>query len=103
LIITEQAKPTLTNGTTKIQGIVNDVSENGCGFVFKAKNDEVNVKKCDLTVTISSPGGVPVEIPAQVCNSRNERTKVSVGIMFKDATEQVEALMEQLFIHTDIM
>jgi hypothetical protein len=48
LIITAQAKPTPTNGTTKIQGIVNDVSENGCGFVFKAKNDEVNVKKCDF-------------------------------------------------------
>ncbi|MCJ8271361.1 MAG: flagellar brake protein [Psychrosphaera sp.] len=93
----------ITVGTTKIQGIVNDVSENGCGFVFKAKNDQVNVKKCHLTVTISSPGGEPVEIPAEVCNSRNERKKVSVGIKFTDATEQVEALMEQLFIHTDIM
>lgn len=86
-----------------ISGIVVDVSERGCGFIFRAQNLKVNVKKRDIFVVIRNAGGEPVKIPARVCNSRNEQGKVSVGIQFVEAEEQVRELLEQLFIYTDVM
>ena len=86
----------------KINGIVVDISERGCGFIFRAQNIEVNVKKRRVFVVIRNSGGEPVKIPARVCNSRNDNGKVTVGIQFIDAQAQVKMLLEQLFIHTDV-
>ncbi len=92
------------DGTSmRISGIVMDISERGCGFVFRAQNLSVNVKKRNVYVVIRNSGGEPVRIPARVCNSRNEKGKVTVGIQFVDAQDQVKALLEQLFIHSDVV
>lgn len=85
-----------------INGIVIDISERGCGFVFRAQNLTVNVKKRDIYLVIRNAAGEPVKIPARVCNSRNESCRVSVGIQFIDAAEQVNELLEQLFIAQDL-
>lgn len=93
----------LDTTSMRISGIVADISERGCAFVFRAQNLSVNVKKRNIYVVIRNTGGEPVKIPARVCNSRNERGKVTVGIQFVDAEQQVRALLEQLFIHTDVV
>jgi len=85
-----------------INGIVADISQRGCGFIFRAQNLTVNVKKRDIFIVIKSGEGEPMRIPARVCNSRNEEGKVSVGIQFVDAQEQVKTLLEQLFITTGV-
>lgn len=87
----------------RISGIVIDISERGCGFVFRSTNLSVSVKKRNIYVVIRNSGGEPVRIPARVCNSRNENGKVTVGIQFVDAEDQVKSLLEQLFIHSDVV
>lgn len=81
-----------------ISGIVADISERGCGFVFRAQNLKVNVKKRDIFVVIRNAEGQPIRIPARVCNSRNDNGKVNVGIQFVEAHQEVKTLLEQLFI-----
>lgn len=100
--ITVQADDT-NQEAMRISGIVIDISERGCGFVFRAQNINVNVKRRNIFVVIRNSGDEPVKLSARVCNSRNDRGKVTVGIQFIDAQEQVKALMEQLFIHTNVV
>ncbi len=86
----------------RISGIVIDISERGCGFIFRSQNLKVSVKKRDIFVIIRNSGGDPVRIPARVCNSGNDRGKVHVGIAFVDADKQIKELLKQLFINSDV-
>ena len=84
----------------KINGIIGDLSLRGCGFTFKADNDAVKVNQRDIFVCVSHYAIGEIRIPAKVCNSRNENSRVSVGIQFKDDDKQVATLLEHLFIDT---
>ena len=59
-----------------------------------------NVNKRKVYVCLQSPAGVDIKLLAQVCNSRNDKGIVSVGIQFLDADERLPELLEQLFINT---
>ena len=86
----------------QLNGIINDISMKGCGFIFKADNHKVTVNKRDIFVCIFMNDGDDIKIPAKVCNSRNEQGKVSVGIMFNDENDQaIKALLERFFINLD--
>ncbi|MFT4926305.1 MAG: c-di-GMP-binding flagellar brake protein YcgR [Phenylobacterium sp.] len=87
----------------KIKGVIGDISERGCSFIFKTENPKATVKKRKVNVVLKSPEGDTVVIPGRVCNCRNEQGKMNVGIQFVDADEQVKELLEQLFILTDVM
>ncbi len=86
-----------------INGIISDISPRGCGFIFKANNEQVKVKKRDIVVCLQSPTGGTILINAKVCNSRNEYGKVNVGIEFFDGDKQVIELLEYLFIDTNVI
>lgn len=87
----------------RLNGIIADISVKGCGFIFKADNSKVSVKKCDIFVCIQHPSAGEIKIPARACNSRNEAGKVSVGISFFDGDKQVSSLLEQLFINESFL
>lgn len=87
----------------RIKGIVTDISERGCGFIFKSDNPKITVKKRNVFVMLKSPEGEMVKIPGRVCNCRNEQGKVNVGIQFVNADDQIRQLLEQLFILADAM
>lgn len=89
--------------TSQIQGMIVDISIKGCGFTFKAPNETVSVNKRDVVVLIKYANDEQIKIPAKVCNSRNEKGKVSVGIQFAEGDKQVEALLENLFIDTSMI
>lgn len=89
--------------TDQIQGMIVDISLKGCGFTFKASNDKVSVNKRDVLVLIKYANDELISIPAKVCNSRNDKGKVSVGIKFTDGDKQVATLLESLFIDTSII
>lgn len=92
-----------TDEELTIKGIISDISTKGCGFIFKADNKKVNVKKLDIVVSIQNPTGGEILINARVCNSRNESGKVNVGIEFFDGDKQVLELLGHLFIDTGMM
>ena len=87
----------------KINGIIGDLSLKGCGFTFKAANESVRVNERDIFVCVSHHASGEIRIPAKVCNSRNDKGKVSVGIQFKEDDKQVIALLEHLFIDINAM
>lgn len=87
----------------RLNGIIGDISTKGCGFAFKADNNKIKVTKRDVFVCIQSPNAGEVKILANVCNSRNEQGKVSVGIKFFDDDKQVSNLLEQLFIDQNML
>lgn len=87
----------------KINGIIGDLSLKGCGFTFKASSDSVKVNEREIFVCVSHHSSGEMRIPAKVCNSRNERGKVNVGIKFVEGDKQVIALLEHLFIDTSNM
>lgn len=84
--------------STKLNGIINDISAKGCGFSFKSDNINIKVNKTQVNVKISLSGDSEVLIPATVCNSRYEQGKVFVGIQFIDAEKQVRKVLEHLLI-----
>lgn len=86
--------------TNQIQGMIVDISLKGCGFTFKAPNNTVEVNKRDVVVLVKYANDDVIKIPAKVCNSRNDKGKVSVGIQFFDGDKQVASLLENLFIDT---
>lgn len=88
---------TLGQEDTIIDGIINDISNQGCGFTFRAKNEKVKVNKRDIYVCINIIGE-EIKIPAKVCNSRNELGKVNVGIQFKKNDKQVISILDYLGI-----
>ncbi|WP_206484460.1 PilZ domain-containing protein [Thalassotalea sp. G2M2-11] len=87
----------------KINGIIADLSLKGCGFTFKAENASTLVKQREVFVCISHYAIGEMRIPAVVCNSRNIKGRVNVGISFKDSDKQVASLLEHLFIDTSLI
>lgn len=86
-----------------VKGVIIDISKQGCGFVFKTDNEKVNVKKRDVMVYLTTPEGEKLAIPSHVCNSRNNKGKVNVGIKFGDDDKQVERVLEQLLIDQELL
>lgn len=84
--------------STKINGVISDISAKGCGFAFKSKSEKTHVNKINILVCIQSPIDGEVRVPAKVCNSRNVEGLVNVGIQFLDTENQIPKLLEQLFI-----
>lgn len=84
---------------TQIKGAITDISLKGCGFSFKINSTSTNVKKRNVFVCLQSPSGAELKVFAKVCNSRNERGVVNVGIQFLEANEQLPLLLDQLFIN----
>ncbi len=83
---------------TQINGIIGDISAKGCGFTFKTKSASTKVNKRDIFVCLRSPINGEVQIPARVCNSRNDNGVVNVGIQFIDNEKLVPKLLSELFI-----
>jgi c-di-GMP-binding flagellar brake protein YcgR len=81
-----------------LNGIIADISTRGCGFAFKADNTTLMLNKQDILICIHHPTTGQFKISARVCNSRNEQGKVSIGVKFLDNEQQVESLLECLFI-----
>ena len=90
------------NGKSKLSGVIRDISRKGCGFYFTAHNDRITVNKREVMIAIKQPDDQIVKINAFVCNSRNERGVVSVGIKFEDDDKQVQSLFEQLLIDSHL-
>lgn len=90
-----------TDKDARINGIIGDISAKGCGFTFKSNSDKTKVNKRDIFVCIQSPIDGEVKVPAKVCNSRNEKGMVNVGIQFIDDDNLVPKLLSQLFIEND--
>ncbi|AAZ28029.1 flagellar brake domain-containing protein [Colwellia psychrerythraea] len=86
------------NKKTQINGIIGDISAKGCGFTFKTKSTSTKVNKRDIFVCLRSPIDGEVQIPARVCNSRNDNGTVNVGIQFIDNEKLVPKLLSELFI-----
>jgi hypothetical protein len=91
----------LDNGAERVKGVINDISNQGCGFIFKSNNAQTKVKKLDIFVCVQSSTNEEIKIPAKVCNSRNEQGKVSVGIQFMAGDKQVSNLLEHLLIDAE--
>jgi hypothetical protein len=89
------------NDGARISGVIGDISAKGCGFTFQSKSEKTKVNKREVFVCIQSPIDGEVKVPARVCNSRNVKGTVSVGIQFIDEENQVPKLLSQLFIDTD--
>ena len=87
------------NKEMKINGAISDISLKGCGFSFKSKSSTTTVNKRKVYVCLQSPSGDEMKLLAQVCNSRNDKGIVSVGIQFLDTDEKLPELLEQLFIN----
>lgn len=87
----------------EIHGIIVDLSLKGCGFTFKASSDIVSVKQREIFVCVNHYATGEMRIPAKVCNSRNEKGRVNVGIQFNEGDKQVATLLEQLFIDTSML
>lgn len=88
------------NKEMQIRGAISDISLKGCGFSFKSGSSSTNVNKRKVFVCLQSTTGADMKISAQVCNSRNDKGVVSVGIQFLEADERLPELLEQLFIKT---
>jgi hypothetical protein len=87
----------------RLNGIITDISTKGCGFLFKADNSEITVKKRDIFVSVQHPTTGEIKIPARICNSSNDQGNVSVGIQFFDGDKQVSNLLEHLFINESLL
>lgn len=80
----------------RIAGVINDVNVKGCGFSFKANNDRIKVNNRDITVWFKGLNNEEKQMSAKVCNSRNEKGLVSVGIEFYGTEKEVTAILESL-------
>jgi len=87
----------------KINGIISDISTKGCGFSFKIDKQHVKVNKREIYVCIVVGDSNEVKILAQVCNSRNEQGKISVGIQFKAGDKQVKEVLNKLLIDPNML
>ncbi|WP_448568734.1 PilZ domain-containing protein [Thalassotalea ganghwensis] len=94
---------TSESGGSCIQGLIVDISPKGCGFKFRAGSDTVSVNKREVIVNIQYANEAQLKIPAKVCNSRNDRGKVNVGIQFQEGDKQVQLLLENLLIDTSLL
>ena len=81
-----------------INGVIGDISSKGCGFTFKADNDKVKVNRRDVFVCLMHPNGKEIRVSAKVCNSRNSKGLVNVGIQFIDEENQIPDLLDSLMI-----
>ena len=89
------------NKEMRIKGAISDISLKGCGFSFKSKSSTTNVNKRKVFMCLQGPDGDEMKLSAQVCNSRNEKGVVNVGIQFLEIDDKLPLLLEQLFINTD--
>ena len=89
------------NKEMRIQGAISDISLKGCGFSFKSKSSTTNVNKRKVFMCLQDADGEEMKLAAQVCNSRNEKGVVNVGIRFVEVNDKLPLLLEQLFINTD--
>jgi len=87
------------NKEMRINGAISDISLKGCGFSFKSNSSSTNVNKRKVFICLQSPAGEEVKISAQVCNSRNDKGVVNVGIQFLEVDHRLPQLLEQLFIN----
>ena len=83
---------------TTINGVIVDISSEGCQFVFKSDSGNKQVKKVAIKVTINSPNGsTPTTIVALVRNSRYQGGKIFVGIQFEEKQKtKVQNLIDAL-------
>jgi len=84
--------------TSVINGVIGDISEKGCGFTFRAENDKIKVNKREVFVCLMHPNGNEIKVLSKVCNSRNNKGVVSVGIQFIDKENQIPDLLNSLMI-----
>lgn len=89
------------NKEMRIQGAISDISLKGCGFSFKSKSSTTNVNKRNVFMCLQDSDGEEMKLAAQVCNSRNEKGVVNVGIQFLEIDDRLPLLLEQLFINTE--
>lgn len=90
------------NQENQLAGIIGDISEKGCGFSFKSNNPKVKVNRKEVFIRLVIGEDKEVHIPAKVCNSRYEKGKIHVGIMFESDDSQVEEVLQYLFIESDL-
>ncbi len=83
---------------SQLSGVIVDISEKGCGFTFKSQSTSTTVNKRNIIVKVQTHGKQEFKIAAKVCNSRNEKGNVSVGIQFLENQPQISELLGQLFI-----
>ena len=95
--------PTSTQPDNRIKGVITDISERGCGFVFRTDDPKPTVKKSSITVLLKSPESEIVKLPGRICNASNDQGKISLGIQFTEDESQVKQLLEQLFILSDVL
>ncbi len=84
-----------------MDGIIEDISPRGCGFAFKTNNQNLKVNQTAVFINIKNLMNGELNIPAKVCNSRNENGKVCVGIKFTGDREPINRLLEYLFIDVE--
>lgn len=99
IILNEQS--TLSEGVS-IDGIIADISPQGCSFTFLSENSKIKVNERDIFICIQSSANGVTKIPARVCNSRYERGKVNVGVKFTNSEQQMKNLLEKLFIVSEL-
>ncbi|SES84406.1 PilZ domain-containing protein [Thalassotalea agarivorans] len=83
---------------SQANGIIVDISPEGCGFTFKHSGDVTKLNETEVQLCVQSPIEGDIEIPAMVCNVRQTNGKVSIGIKFFGDGKQVERLLVHLFI-----
>lgn len=83
-----------------INGAISDISLKGCGFSFESNSSGTNVNQRKIFVCLQNHGSADMKISAQVCNSRNDKGIVTVGIQFLETDERLPQLLDQLFINT---
>jgi len=87
---------------TRIEGIIADISPQGCSFTFLSDNSAVKVNQRDIFIYIQSSVDGITKIPARVRNSRYERGKVNVGVQFTNSEQQMKNFLAKLFIISDL-
>ncbi|WDE07021.1 flagellar brake protein [Thalassomonas viridans] len=83
---------------TRIEGIIADISPQGCSFTFLSNNSAVKVNQRDIVIYIQSSVDGMTKIPAKVRNSRYERGKVNVGVQFTNSEQQMKNFLAKLFL-----
>ncbi|WDE10332.1 flagellar brake protein [Thalassomonas haliotis] len=87
---------------TRIEGIIADISPQGCSFTFSSENSAIKVNQRDIFIYIQSSVEGTTKIPARVRNSRYERGKVNVGVQFTNSEQQMKNFLAKLFILSEI-
>ena len=87
---------------TQIDGVIADISPQGCSFSFLSENSAIKVNQRDIFICIQSSVDGITKIPARVRNSRYDRGKVNVGVQFTNSEQQMKNFLAKLFIVSDL-